>query len=118
MGSRLKAAGIIDHKMPISYVFHYSKGPFEQVLDGIGYIYHKDKNPIFFEDISFLTYLKKQGYPLDQVMQDLKNPIMKFKTAEGVVEKNLINYTHGDSFETAFLKYKSRLPISTLASPI
>ena len=105
----LKAEGIITNPTLYYHVFHYSKGPFEQILDGMGYIYANGEKHIDISDLSFYTYLLSKGCSREDIMSSIHHPIMSFRTAEGVIaEKNLYDYTFEDSFDDAFKKFNSR----------
>jgi hypothetical protein len=92
---------------PPSRVFHYSKGPFEQILDGIGYLYDKDGGHIPLEQLSFAAYLKQHGVSPDEIAGILKHPIMHFCSDDGsFFESNLYEYTRLDSYPTALAKYR------------
>jgi hypothetical protein len=105
----LKGAGIISNPVLYSHVFHYSKGPFEQILDGKGYIYREEDKHIELSELSFFSYLLSKGCSEVQIMEAINNPIMQFRTNGGVEEKNLMIHTYDDSFEDAFEKFESRL---------
>ena len=92
---------------PPSRVFHYSKGPFEQILDGIGYLYGKGGEHIPLEQLSFAAYLKQQGVAFDEIAGILKHPIMHFCREDGsFFESNLYEYTRLDSYPAALAKYR------------
>ncbi len=109
IGDKLIENNIITKEKPISYVFHYSKSPFEQILDGIGYIYRNKAEHIEYSEISFFSYLLEMGCMEEEIIDAIKNPIIQFKTDNGIIEKNLIDYTYECSFEDAFKLYKTRI---------
>ena len=109
IGDKLIENNIITKDKPISYVFHYSKSPFEQILDGIGYIYRNKTEHIDYSEISFFSYLLEMGCTAEEIIKAIKNPIMYFNTDNGIIEKNLVNYTYECSFEEAFKIYKARI---------
>lgn len=49
--------GILHSRSQFSHVFHYSKGPFEQILDAVGFLYDTCRNPSETE----LQHLYLQG---------------------------------------------------------
>ncbi len=107
IGDKLVKNNIVTEKKPISYVFHYSKSPFEQILDGIGYIYRNKTEHIDYKDISFFSYLLDMGCTEDEIIYAVNNPIMKFKTDDGVIEKNIFDCSYECSFEDAYKLYKT-----------
>ncbi|MBA7715321.1 hypothetical protein ES703_124362 [subsurface metagenome] len=107
--SALESAEIVTDRMPLSYILHYSKGPFEQILDGIGYVYTQGKEHVPYSDLSFFAFLSQKGLSEADILHAFENPIMHFSTASGPVERNLFDYTREDSFETAYRKFESRI---------
>ncbi len=99
---------VLDPEKPVSRVFHYSKGPFEQVLDGIGYLYNRDASHVPLEDISFVAFLMRNGVSLDTILGLVRYPIMQFRTPQGiVVEDTIFSYTTDDTYEQAMEKTKN-----------
>jgi hypothetical protein len=108
MRVRLVETEQLNPRYPPSRVFHYSKGPFEQVLDGIGYLYDSAGNGIDLEQISFAAYVAGQNESLDDLVEALSQPIVKCRQADGTVrEDNLLLYTAHDTYETAVAKYRA-----------
>ena len=106
----LKEEGIITNPLLYSHVFHYSKGPFEQILDGIGYIYTRGDEHIDLTELSFFAYLMTRGCERDAILAAIRQPIMPFEAGQGrTQEHNLFVYTFEDSFEEAFDKFQSRI---------
>ena len=106
----LKDEGIITNPMLYYHVFHYSKGPFEQILDGIGYVYTREDEHIDLSELSFFAYLLARGCRHDAILESIRQPIMTFEGDGGQAqEHNLFAYTFEDSFEQAFEKYRSRI---------
>lgn len=110
MHDKLVAEKVITPDRPLARTFHYSHGPFEQILDGIGYLYDKNGKHLSLENISFLAYLIKNNCVKAEVIKAIKNPIMKFKTGDReIIEENLFSYTCDDSYEDALTKFKQRV---------
>ncbi len=101
----LTEAGVLDPRKPPERVFHHSKGPFEQVLDAIGYLYEPDGKPVPLEDVSFCRYLTARGVPIERIRFAIENPIMRFETERGTVEENLFDRTMEHNYEEAYRKY-------------
>ena len=107
----LKEEGIITNPIRYSHVFHYSKGPFEQIQDGIGYVYLQGETHIELSQLSFFSYLIGLGCREAEIMEAIRAPIMNFRTEEGKTqEMNLFDYTAECSFEAAHERFKARSP--------
>ena len=105
IGSSLRREGIVDARTPLSRAFHYSTGPFEQILDARGHLFDESGKRAPLQSIKFYRYLQKRGIHCREIEKALHFPIMQFKTAEGiVVEDCLYRYTKDDSYETAYRK--------------
>lgn len=108
MEKALHEAGILLPETPASRVFHYSKGPFEQILDGIGYLYTPDAVHIQLEDLSFSRYLASRSVEFPEIRGLLDNPIILYRgTDGGLHEENLYTYTLEDSFDGAYEKLRT-----------
>jgi hypothetical protein len=121
MGASLTAAGTLDPGKPLSRMFHYSKGPFDQIRDAIGYLYSADSRHVSLKRISFSQYLLKRGVTMHQIMGAIRYPLMEFQPTEeepdgsetlrkkglrdGLVESDIFTYTRNDSYERAYEKY-------------
>ena len=106
----LEVEGIITNPVLYSHVFHYSKGPFEQILDGKGYIYTKEDQHIDLSELSFFSYLISNGCKREDILKAIDNPILRFTVNGGKTEEhNLFVYTYNDSYEEALLKFRSRI---------
>jgi len=99
--------GIMDKEKPPSRYFHYSKGPFEQILDGLGYLYTSDGEHLPMENVSFSEMLKKSGFSLKQIYGVINNPIMYFQDGEKLVEDNIFMRTRSKNFDEALDVLKS-----------
>jgi hypothetical protein len=106
MCDALAEAGIVSERTPPSRVFHYSKGPFEQILDGIGYVYTTEDRHIPYHDLSFYAFLKAHDIGDERIMAAVHDPIMTFHTPEGSFENNLFDYTIECSFPEALAKLR------------
>ncbi len=95
--------GILDSRSKFSHVFHYSKGPFEQILDAVGFLYDEEGNHLPLEKIRFYRYLKKRGYDRKKIEHTLKDPIFQFSFDGKFVEDSIFNRTknlgYSDSLE-------------------
>jgi hypothetical protein len=106
----LKEEGIITNPVLYSHVFHYSKGPFEQILDGKGYIYKEGDQHIDLSELSFFSYLISNDCEREEILDSISHPIMQFAVDGGSTEEhNLFVYTYNDTYEEALLKFKSKI---------
>jgi hypothetical protein len=105
MRERLVQESVLAPNMPPSRVFHYSKGPFEQVLDGIGYLYDKNGNMLPVEAFSFSSFLMCRGIDADTIYGIIRNPIVQYEDhALHIHEDSIFRYTIDDTYNEAFLK--------------
>lgn len=108
MGEALRRQGIIDRTKTVRRAFHYSRGPFEQVLDAEGHLYRPDGTPEDLSHLQFCRFLDERGVDCHVVQMALTYPIMTFKSPSGeAVEDCLFAYTEGDSLAAAHEKLQS-----------
>ncbi len=94
---------------PLARTFHYSSGPFEQILDGIGYLFERDGRHLPLESISFFAYLLGNGVTRRDILRSVRKPIMRFRKPGGdVFEENIFTYTIAESFPGALAKFNQR----------
>ena len=102
MGKALLKAGILHPKKPLSRIFHYSKGPFDQIKDAIGHLYRFGNEHVPISEISFAAYLIEKGFSETEILGTIRNPIIQIEARTGQrIENNLFSYTANDSFELA-----------------
>jgi hypothetical protein len=102
MHEALVAGGILDPKYDPSRAFHYSKGPFEQILDGVGYLYTQQREKIKLRDFTFARYLLNRGIDQSIICGMLMNPIVRILQYDGsVIEDNMLSYTSNFSYSQA-----------------
>lgn len=106
----LQEEGILIDPRLYSHVFHYSKGPFEQILDGIGYVFIARNRQVDPEQLSFFAYLMSRHCSREEILQAIQEPIMNFRAGQGKVERNLFAWTAEDSFAEACRKFQTRVP--------
>jgi hypothetical protein len=102
MEESLKNAGILPSGVPSGRAFHYSRGPFEQILDARGHLYSEDGVHVSLSDMQFCSFLRSKGILCDEVERILDNPIMEFPKGGGIVEECLYAYTQDASYQTAY----------------
>ncbi|MBN2509753.1 MAG: hypothetical protein JXB03_05725 [Spirochaetales bacterium] len=108
MGQTLRDEGLLPAHMPLARAFHYTKGPFEQINDAMGYLYNENAELIPLEETHFMGYLLNKGFTVDEIRQAVLHPIMGFRIAPTVVlEDNLLAYTFDDTYEDAMRKFSS-----------
>jgi hypothetical protein len=104
MESALLDAKILSPEIPPSRVFHYSKGPFEQLLDGMGYVYSQEGVHVPMENLSFARFLVSRGVDFSVVRGLIKNPIVTEGSAEDQKENTIYSLTKEASYQDAFDK--------------
>jgi len=110
MGDNLVGHGILGPNLPISRIFHYSKGPFEFLLDCSGYLLKNPTTRLPLGQLGFVRFLNNRDIPLKIVEGVLKHPVMTFRTPDGgLVEGDIFQYTVGSSFKTSYQKLISML---------
>ncbi|HUX51912.1 MAG TPA: hypothetical protein VMW73_14035 [Spirochaetia bacterium] len=99
---------LLNPRTPPSRAFHYSKGPFEQILDGIGYLVTPDLSFASLDDLTFPTYLRRSGVDVQTIYGVVQHPIIEFGVdGSESVEENLFTYTQFDDYDTAVRKLNS-----------
>jgi hypothetical protein len=91
--------GLLDPDKPEHRVFHWSRGPFEQLLDAHGYVYTVSDEPVEFSDLAFGRYLLNKGETDETIRAALNDPF-----ASG---RNLFTATLFDTFDEAYQRFKS-----------
>ena len=86
-----------------SRIFHYSKSPFEQLLDGIGYLLYPDGSHVELRDMPFAHYLISHGVPLQKIHDAIKRPIVRFRDSNNQLsECHLMVFTENYSYEESY----------------
>jgi len=89
--------GLLDPDKPEHRVFHWSRGPFEQLLDAQGYVYNVRDEPVSLGDLAFGRYLLSRGETEESILAALSDPF-----AGG---KNLFTNTLFDTFDQAYARF-------------
>ncbi len=97
-------AKMLDPSKTERRVFHYSKGPFEQLLDGLGYLWKSATERASLTDLQFAQFLQAKGLTDQQILRYLTHPIGVFESGERRLEQNLFSFTLFDSYEEAWRK--------------
>ena len=101
MERALVSRGIMDADKPPSRYFHYSKSPFEQILDGMGYLYTPEGRHLPLENISFTANLLENGFSIEEIQGIMKYPIMGFREEGNLIEDNVFMRARNKSFSEA-----------------
>lgn len=101
MHQSLIQADIVNPRYDLSRAFHYSKSPFEQIMDSIIFLHTQDMK-IGIGDFTFTRYLIEQGYDPAHVCGFLLNPTVGIESGNGELKEiNLFQYTQGMSYADA-----------------
>lgn len=102
----LTQALVLDPAKPSSRIFHYSKSPFEQLLDAQGYLYGPDLERLSLGACSFGVFMKEHGWTEESLIQILDNPIFRFPLpGKGLeIEENILEATQSFSYQEAMEK--------------
>jgi hypothetical protein len=110
MSAALADAGILSERRPQSRVFHYSTGPFMQILDGTCYVLDGSGKPVDAQALSFHASLAAAGVGPAEIRTAIDEPIMRFRTADGVVvERHLFDHTVDCSYTEARERLAARV---------
>jgi hypothetical protein len=91
--------GLLDPDKPEHRVFHWSRGPWEQLLDAQGYVYNVRDEPVPLSELAFGRYLLTRGETEESILGALNDPF-----ASG---RNLFTATLFDTFEGAYQRFRS-----------
>lgn len=91
--------GLLDPDKPEHRVFHWSRGPFEQLLDAQGYVYTVRDEPVAVSDLAFGRFLMDKGETEESILAALNDPF-----ASGT---NLFTATLFDTFDGAYTRFRS-----------
>ena len=103
MVERLKQDGLLQESEAFTRVFHFSRSPFEQILDGIGFLYRNDGTHIPLNEIQFYCYLQERGLGDEEIHQILHYPIFSFVNKRGgLIEQTVYAASYGMDYEAAY----------------
>lgn len=114
MHAAICGAGILSPRFDAARAFHYSKGPFEQVKDGIAYLMADNRLKLGIEDFTFARWLSKHGVGTRELCEVLLNPIVAIEHDGSTTEEYLFAYTQFKSYEEClalFERIKARREI-------
>ncbi len=99
----LRKVGILDNTKGYSRVFHYSKGPYEQILDAVGFLYDSEGRHIPLDEVHFYNFLLEKGLDNHKILELLKNPIFLFpNNGQGDYEETIYAATFEQEYEEAY----------------
>ncbi len=106
IGRELHHSDLLKKEVPLARAFHYSKGPFEQILDAEGYLYRENGESWGIESSRFCSYLTEiKGFSFEEVAGALNHSIFGFHHStpggDGYREEDIFLYTRGDSYPEA-----------------
>jgi len=100
--------GILHSESQFSHVFHYSKGPFEQILDAVGFLYDSRGNHLPLHNIRFYNYLLEKGLTQKVIDHLIKQSLFQFRNDKGnIEEKSIFQVTKDLSYEESWNILKS-----------
>jgi len=103
MVDRLKADGLLQQSQAFTRVFHFSRSPFEQILDGIGFLYNRDGSHIPLTEIQFYQFLQQQGMNSTEILKTLHYPIFSFSNGKGnLIEQTVYAASYGMNYKNAY----------------
>jgi len=89
--------GLLDPDKPEHRVFHWSRGPFEQLLDAQGYVYNVRDEAVDLDELAFGRYLLARGESEQSIRTALYDPF-----ASG---RNLYSATLYATFDDAYRRF-------------
>ncbi len=99
---------ILPANLPAQRAFHFSKGPFEQLLDATHYLVTPDLVPVPADQLSFVRYAMDRGFEPKELLEVVRSPICAFEQSDGtIVEENILAYTVHDTYDEALTKLRS-----------
>ncbi len=115
MEAALSSRGLLENKRHPRRLFHYSRGPLHQAVDGWCYLCGTDGGLLGMERTSFAAYLAEHGIGRPELQRLIRRPIVLVTAGEGeadrdgVRETNLFRYTEGDRYSAALAKFETIL---------
>lgn len=99
--------GLVDSRIPRSRLFHYSRSPFEQILDGTGYLVRSDGSPAQIDDLTFARYLEQRGVPGRCIRGLLRHPMFLWRRPGGELrEHDIYGETEHLSYPNALARFE------------
>lgn len=106
----LVLSGVLDPYKPPARVFHFSKSPFDLLLDSEGYLVGEEGRLLGWRASSFGRYLIEHGLNEAEVDDLLDHPIVQFQVSRvGVIEENIHIATVDFTYAEALEKYRTHV---------
>lgn len=110
MRQSLVIDNILDPLQPPARVFHYSKSPFDLLLDSSGHLVDRNHKILGWQASSFGVYLLEHGLQEHEVEEIISNPIFEFEVPQkGRIEEHINIATIDFSYEDALAKYRTHV---------
>ena len=118
MSEHLAESGVLGSETTPSRAFHYSKSPWEQLLDGVDYLWGVDVTDGGAEDdISFGAYMMNRGFTRQQLKDVIRRPLVIYRDEYGRTrERNMLELSSGMNYseaENALLQVVRTLDLRT-----
>lgn len=109
MSEHLIKAGVLAPHTAPSRAFHHSKSPWEQLLDGIDFLWGVDVSDGGAEDnISFGAFLMNDGYSREEIKAIIRRPLVSYQDRAGILkEGNIFDICSGMNYRLAEATWKS-----------
>lgn len=108
MGKALLSEEILHPGKPMSRIFHYSKSPFDQIRDAIGYLYSPEIRHVSLKKVTFADYLLQYNISMHQIVGTIKHPIICFRNGGNeVIEDEIYHYTEEKSFQESLDAFRA-----------
>jgi hypothetical protein len=103
MRTSLREKAVLGRGRALRRALHYSRGPFEQVLDARGHLYTPEGKHITLEEMQFCSFMRRKGIFCEEIGKILDHPIMGFRTETGEIrEECLFFHTEDATYEEAY----------------
>ncbi|HDQ15172.1 MAG TPA: hypothetical protein ENN41_10205 [Sediminispirochaeta sp.] len=104
----LRQRGMLRKSQTFTRIFHFSRSPFEQILDGVGFLYSENGSHIPLRKIHFFRYLLERGIDAKTIRKILVYPIFGFEDEKsGYYEQTIYAASYGMGYEEAYQKLLS-----------
>ena len=108
METALAERGFLGNKRHPRRLFHYSRGPLQQLVDGWCYLCGPDGGLSGIGATSFARYLERNGVTEPEIRYLLSRPIALFADDSGVLrEENAFQYTEGERYPDALARLRT-----------
>lgn len=103
MREALVERGLLRTGLPIARAVHFSRSPFEQLVDARDYLLRPDGTPAELEDSSFARFLMERGIPAAVIRGLIDHPICIFDfDADLPVDQHLLELCEGFTYNDGY----------------